>query len=76
MNTTISFTRDGTAQCLWTEVLPLHELGRLEIHRVTNIEFNNATQHWEVKDQKGKIRFFARSRSACLEWEQQNLQPD
>jgi len=76
MDTQISFKADGTAQCLWTEVLPLHELGRLEIHRATNLEFNNTTQHWEVKDRRGKVRFFATSRSACLEWEQTNLQPD
>ena len=76
MTIQISFEPDGTAQCLWTDVLPLHELGRLEVHRATNIEFNNNTQHWEVKDRKGKARFFAWSRSACLEWEQQNLQPD
>ena len=76
MNIHISFKPDGTAQCLWTEVLPLHELGRLEIHRASNIEFNNATQHWEVKDRRGKVRFIAKSRVACLEWEQQNLQPD
>ena len=76
MNIQISFKPDGTAQCLWTEVLPLHELGRLEITRASNIEFNNTTQHWEVKDRKGRVRFIARSRSACLEWEQQNLQPD
>ena len=75
MNINISFKPDGTAQCLWTEALPLHELGRLEISRATNIEFNNSTQEWEVKDQKGKVRFFSRSRSACLEWEEQNLQP-
>ena len=24
---------------------------------------------WEVKDRKGKVRFIARSRSQCLEWE-------
>jgi hypothetical protein len=78
MNITISFSPDGTAQCLWTEVLPLHELGRLEITRASNIEFNNATQQWEVKDRRrrGKVRFISRSRSACLEWEQENLQPD
>jgi hypothetical protein len=76
MNTQISFKPDGTAQCLWTEVLRLHELGRLEIHRASNIEFNNTTQHWEVIDRKGKVRFIAKSRSACLEWEQQNLQPE
>ena len=75
MNTQISFNTDGTAQCLWTEALPLHELGRLEIHRASNIEFNNSTQHWEVKDRRGKVRFVAKSRSACLEWEQDNLQP-
>jgi hypothetical protein len=72
MNTTeISFNTDGTAHCLWTEAVPLHELGRLEIHRATNIEFNNSAQQWEVKDRKDKVRFFSRSRSACLEWEHQ-----
>jgi hypothetical protein len=76
MNIQISFKPDGTAQCLWTEALPLHELGRLEIHRATNIEFNNAIQHWEVEDRNGRVRFIAKSRSACLEWEQQNLQVD
>jgi len=76
MNINISFQPDGTAQCLWTEVLPLHELGRLEIVRASNVEFNNASQQWEVKDRRGKTRFISKSRSACLEWEQQNLQPD
>jgi len=76
MNIQISFHTDGTALCLWTEALPLHELGRLEIHRATNIEFNNTTQQWEVKDLKGRVRFIARSRNACLECEQQNLQAD
>ena len=74
MNIHISFEPDGTAQCLWTEALPLHELGRLEIHRATNIEFNNTTQHWEVRDRKRKVRFFSKSRASCLDWEQQNWQ--
>ncbi len=51
-------------------------LAGLQITRASNIEFNNSTQQWEVKDRRGKIRFIARSRSACLEWEQQNLQPE
>jgi hypothetical protein len=73
MNTQISFNPNGTVQCLWTDAIPLHELGRLEITRASNMEFNNTTQQWEVKDRKGKVRFFARSRSACLEWEHRNL---
>lgn len=76
MNIHISFTPDGTAQCLWTDALPLHELGRLEIHRASNMEFNNSTQHWEVKDRNRKVRFISKSRTACLEWEQRNLQPE
>jgi hypothetical protein len=76
MNTTIQCNPDGTAHCLWTEALPLHELGRLEIRRATNLEFNNATQHWEVTDRRGKVRFIAKSRTACLEWEERNLQPN
>jgi hypothetical protein len=75
MNTIISFNPNGTAQCLWTDAIPLHEFGRLQITRASNIEFNNGTQQWEVRDGKGKVRFIARSRSACLEWEQQNMQP-
>ena len=75
MHVTISFTPEGTAHCLWTEALPLHEIGRLQITRASDIEFNNSTQQWEVKDQRGHIRFFSKSRSVCLEWEQQNLQP-
>ncbi len=75
MNTNIQFNPDGTAHCLWTDAISLHELGRFEIHRATNIEFNNSLQHWDVIDRKGRVRFFARSRPTCLEWEQQNLQP-
>jgi hypothetical protein len=70
----ITFVPDGTARCLWTEAVPLHELGRLEVTRASNIEFNNSTQRWELKDRTGKVRFVAQSRSACLQWEQHHLQ--
>ena len=62
MNVVLHFAINGTAHCLWTEAVPLHQLGRLETHRATNIEFNNATQHWEVKDQKRSVRFFGGTR--------------
>ena len=75
MSISIHFNPDGTAHCLWTDAISLHELGRLEITRATNIEFNNADQKWEVIDRKGRVRFIAKSRTACLEWEQHNLQP-
>jgi len=74
MNIQIAFQPDGTANCLWTDAMSIHEPGRLEITRASHIEFNNTTQRWEVKDRRGMVRFIARSRSACLEWEQRNLQ--
>jgi hypothetical protein len=72
---TLAFKPDGTAHCLWTEALPLFELGRLQLTRAGNIELNNATRHWEVQDRKGRVWFIAESRAACLEWEDENLQP-
>jgi hypothetical protein len=76
MNINISFNIDGTAQCLWTEALPLPKLGRLQMTRAGNLAFKNTAQQWEVKDRRGKVRLICKSRFACLEWEQQNLQPD
>ena len=76
MTTTISFNPDGTAHRLWTEAVPLHTLGRLEVRRASTIEFESANQVWEVRDLNRIVRFSTRSRAVCLEWEQQNLQPD
>jgi len=76
MNINISFQPDGTALCLWTDAISVHELGRLQITRASSIEFNNTTQQWEVIDRKGRVRFIAKSRAACLEWEHENLQPE
>lgn len=69
----ITFEGNGTARCLWTEAVPLHELGRLEIHRASTIEFNNGAQHWEVRGPNGSPYFFSRSREECLDWERRNV---
>ncbi len=58
MNINIQFNPDGTAHCLWTDAISLHDLGRLQITRASNIEFNNADQKWEVIDKKGRVSSF------------------
>ena len=74
MNTnTITFNPDGNVSCLYTELIDLHAIGRLEVTRASTIEFNNQTQHWEVKNPHGRMLFFSRSRKDCLQWEQENL---
>ncbi len=73
MHATITFNTNGTGSCLHTELIDLHSIGRLDITRATNIEFNNQTQHWEIKDRRGTVLFSSRSRTACLTWEHKNL---
>ncbi len=76
MNThTILFTPDGAARCLWTEAVPLHELGRLEIQRASTVEFDPASQEWEVRlaSDPDVVAFSHASRETCLQWERNTL---
>ncbi len=79
MNTTnhvITFAADGTALCLWTEAVPLQELGLLEIHRASEVEFNSSKQVWEVRlaSNQDVVAFSHSSRAICLHWERKALQ--
>ena len=74
MNTAVlTIAPNGTGSCLYTELIDLKSIGSLEVTRATQIEFNNETQFWEVKNLKGSVLYFSRSRTACLAWEQGNL---
>ena len=71
----ITFAPDGTARCLWTEAVPLHELGRLDIHRASTVEFEPLTQQWEVRlaSEPEVVAFSHPSRETCLEWERNTI---
>jgi hypothetical protein len=69
MTAILTIDHQGTVTGLYTELIELSRLGRLAITRATNIEFNPATQQWEVKDAEGVILFSHPSRSCCLAWE-------
>ena len=74
MNTVVlTVDPSGQALCLYSELIDLQSLGSLEVTRATTIEFNNQTQRWEVKDPRGTVLYFSRSRIACLAWEHQDL---
>lgn len=61
---------DGTAHCLWTDDLPLAELGQLEVTRASNIEFNSELQRWEVRlVGDPTVLFWDHCRECCLNWE-------
>lgn len=71
MNTILTIDQQGTVTGLYTELIDLRQLGRLEITRATTIEFNPATQEWDVTDAGGVSLFSDASRSRCLAWEHQ-----
>ena len=72
---TITFASDGTARCLWTEAVPLHELGHLDIRRAGAVEFNDAKQQWEVRfaSDPDVVAFSHPSRETCLNFERENI---
>lgn len=70
----ITIASDGTARCLWTEAVPLHELGRLELQRAYSVEFDNQVQAWRVFDPAGGCLFESPSRETCLAWERKHLE--
>jgi hypothetical protein len=74
MNTpVIMFDPAGNGRCLFTEAIDLSALGALDITRASTIEFNNASQSWEVKSTEAVLLFSHPSRRACLDWELQHF---
>ncbi len=67
----LTFRTDGTARGLYTDEIPLRELGRLTCRRVSRIEFDARSQLWEVRPagRKGSVLFRHASRAACVDWE-------
>jgi hypothetical protein len=73
----ILFDPAGAAHCLYSELLDLRQLGRLQIRRATRIEFNADTQLWDVLPAEGASTalFSSATRRECLAWEQANVMP-
>lgn len=70
MNHTLSISDNGDIETLWTDKIPLQELGSLSMSRASNIEFNEGIQMWEVFIAGSKVAAYANpSRQECLDWE-------
>ena len=76
MSHTLRFNPSGTIECLYTEAIDLHALGRLKVVRATVILFCEKSQEWKVRcAATGRLLLTNPSREACLAWERENLQP-
>lgn len=72
----LRFDPSGRVDCLYTEAIDLRELGTLNVVRATSIEFNPASQKWEVRAaDAGMLLHSHPSREACLRWERANVHP-
>lgn len=69
----IIFQPNGTAHCLYSELIDLRELGRLHVERASSIEFDEPRQVWQVRTNNGLPVFSSPSRQECLDWEQQHF---
>jgi len=69
------FATSGTARCLWTEAVPLQELGRLDVQRASTVEFNPTRQVWEVRLAFAPevVAYAHPSRETCLKWERSQI---
>ena len=72
---TLTFPTDGTATCLYTDLIPLTDLGNLSVRRASWIDFNEHSQHWEVRfgPHDDDPVFTHSSREVCLAWEKAQL---
>jgi hypothetical protein len=68
----LSVATDGTLRCLWTDDLPLAEMGQIAIDRASTIEFAHEAQQWQVLI-NGEVAFSHPSRENCLAWEHRHF---
>jgi hypothetical protein len=69
----LTFTPSGIVTGLYTDTIPLAEIGALTVERLTTIEFNHSTQQWEVRDRANTLLFSHPSREQCVQWEHRHF---
>lgn len=71
---------DGSFECVYSDVVDVSELGRVEIERASHVEFDNGLQCWVVEwtermdilRKEGKAYFEKRDEALAWEVEQIN----
>jgi hypothetical protein len=73
MQITLTFDQQGIGHGLYTELIPLQQIGTLQMARASSIEFNPTSQQWEVRDTADNLLYADPSRCLCLQWESEHF---
>ena len=71
---TLDIHPNGDVYCLYTDYIDLFAIGLVtDIHKASNVEFNEAEQTWEVLSLDGKVLHTNPNREKAIEWEIKNF---
>ena len=66
----LEIDNNGDIHCLYTDEVDLFALGLVtDIHKASNVEFNEAEQTWEVLSLDGEVLHMNPNREKAIEWE-------
>ena len=61
---------EGNLHGLYTDEVNLFAIGKVvEVHKASNVEFNEAEQVWEVLSLEGKVLYQNSNRQTAIDWE-------
>ena len=77
----LRITPDGRIRGLWSDYIPLGDLGSVHVRRASHVEFDNRLQRWTVRPASRSERISQRvlyqcqARADALAWENKHFRP-
>jgi hypothetical protein len=65
---------NGTVRTMWSDALPLREMGHVSAMRASSVEWDEEHQLWVARDNDGKIIAIDKDRDAAIAQEVAVLQ--
>lgn len=70
MEIVLEIDKEGNVHGLYTDEIDLFSVGRVtNVHKASNVEFNETEQVWEVLSLEGKVLHRNINREAAINWE-------
>lgn len=74
MKIVLEIDKEGNMHGLYTDEIDLFSIGRVtNVHKASNVEFNETEQMWEVSSLDGEVLYKDQNREAAIEWEIKNF---